>query len=121
MNSFLFITYRTTRKYHPNPWIHKYIFPNGILPSIRQIGKASEGLFIMEDWHNFGSHYDKTLMAWFENFNKSWIFLKKDYDSAFFIGCGNIICWHAQVRLERAIFNYGKLFFLKEVSSMGTN
>ena len=69
-----------TSKYHPNPWIHKYIFPNGILPSIQQIGRASERLFIMEDWHNFGAYYDKTLMAWYENFNQAWDTLKKDYD-----------------------------------------
>lgn len=73
-----------TSKYHPNPWIHKYIFPNGILPSIQQIAKASEKLFVMEDWHNFGAYYDKTLMAWFDNFNKAWDSLKKDYDHAYF-------------------------------------
>ena len=27
-----------------------------------------EGLFTMEDWHNFGADYDKTLMAWHKNF-----------------------------------------------------
>ena len=53
-------------------WIAKYIFPNGMLPSITQIGRAIEGLFVMEDWHNLGPHYDKTLMAWQKNFEKSW-------------------------------------------------
>ena len=46
-----------------NPWINKYIFPNGMLPSIKQLGKAIEGLFVMEDWHSFGADYDKTLIA----------------------------------------------------------
>jgi cyclopropane-fatty-acyl-phospholipid synthase len=55
-----------------NPWIDKYIFPGGMLPSISQIGSAIENLFVMEDWHNFGADYDKTLMAWFKNFNKNW-------------------------------------------------
>ena len=54
-----------------DPWINKYIFPNGMLPSIRQIGKAIEGLFVMEDWHNFSADYDKTLMAWYDNFEKT--------------------------------------------------
>lgn len=71
-------------KHYPNPWIHKYIFPNGVLPSIRQIGKASELLFVMEDWHNFGAHYDKTLMTWYTNFEKNWHFLKTYYDLTFF-------------------------------------
>ena len=53
-------------------WVNKYIFPNGMLPSISQIGKALEGYFVMEDWHNFGVDYDKTLMAWHKNFNGNW-------------------------------------------------
>lgn len=46
-----------------DPWINKYIFPNGCLPSVRQIANASEPHFVMEDWHNFGADYDTTLMA----------------------------------------------------------
>ena len=51
-----------------DPWIRKYIFTNGILPSIEQISRAAAGLFVMEDWHSFGANYDKTLMAWERNF-----------------------------------------------------
>jgi cyclopropane-fatty-acyl-phospholipid synthase len=54
------------------PWIDKYIFPNGMVPSIAQVGEAMDGLFVMEDWHNFGSYYDTTLVAWYENFDKHW-------------------------------------------------
>ena len=54
-------------------WTEKYIFPNCMLPSVAQIGKATEGLFVMEDWHNFGTDYDKTLMAWFKNFDTWWL------------------------------------------------
>ncbi|MFN7097825.1 MAG: class I SAM-dependent methyltransferase, partial [Gammaproteobacteria bacterium] len=64
-------------------WIGTYIFPNGLLPSITQIGRASEGIFVMEDWHNFGMDYDKTLMAWHNNFNKNWDNLKNHYDQKF--------------------------------------
>lgn len=53
-------------------WIDKYIFPNGDLPSIGQIGDAIDGLFVAEDMHNFGADYDKTLMAWFDNFEAAW-------------------------------------------------
>ncbi len=62
-------------------WINKYIFPNGMLPSIAQIGEATESLFIMEDWHNFGPDYDKTLMAWFKNFDAAWPALRGKYAS----------------------------------------
>lgn len=58
-------------------WISKYIFPNGQLPSIQQISLSIEGEFIMEDWHNLGSNYDKTLMVWHKNFNEHWDTLKQ--------------------------------------------
>lgn len=65
-------------------WISKYIFPNGMLPSIQQIGRCTEDLFIMEDWHNIGADYDKTLMAWHENFNRNWPKLQHMYDQRFY-------------------------------------
>ena len=65
-------------------WTVKYIFPNGVQPSVSQLGKAIEGLFIMEDWHNFGADYDKTLMAWYKNFNASWDKIKENYSERFY-------------------------------------
>jgi len=65
-------------------WTDKYIFPNGILPSIAQIGKAIENLFVMEDWHNFGSDYYKTLFAWFNNFDKNWEKISSRYLDPFY-------------------------------------
>ena len=67
-----------------DPWINKYIFPVGMLPSIKQIGNSTENVFVMEDWHNFGTDYDKTLMAWYQNFEQSWEELKAVYDDRFY-------------------------------------
>lgn len=41
-------------------------------------------LFVMEDWHNFGADYDKTLIAWYKNFQRNWDNVKKDYDERFY-------------------------------------
>ncbi|WIY52881.1 cyclopropane fatty acyl phospholipid synthase [Devosia sp. YIM 151766] len=68
---------------HGDPWAEKYIFPNGMLPSIAQIGAAMEGLFVMEDWHNFGADYDRTLLAWRDNFDAAWPTLSTQYDERF--------------------------------------
>ena len=67
-------------------WTSKYIFPNSVLPSAKQIAKASEGVFVLEDWHNFGSDYDPTLMAWYSNFTKNWNKIKMSgkYDERFY-------------------------------------
>ncbi len=67
-----------------DPWIDKYIFPNGMLPSASQLSKAWQGLFVLEDWHNFGTYYDPTLMAWLKNFEDSWNEIKNDYNDVFY-------------------------------------
>jgi len=68
----------------PNEWICRYIFPNGVIPTIAQIGKSAEKLFVVEDVHNFGADYDKTLMAWYDNFKQHWDQLKTRYDERFY-------------------------------------
>lgn len=65
-------------------WINKYIFPNGMLPSLAQISLAIEKLFVVEDLHDFGQDYAPTLQAWFKNFEQSWQELKPKYGEKFY-------------------------------------
>lgn len=67
-----------------DPWIEKYIFPNGLIPSAHQITRAIEGLFLIEDWHNFGPDYARTLLAWANNFESSWDALSERYSGRFY-------------------------------------
>jgi cyclopropane-fatty-acyl-phospholipid synthase len=67
-----------------DPWIDKYIFPNGVIPSIAQLASAMEGIWVMEDWHNFGPDYDRTLLAWWENFDRAWPALREKYGERFY-------------------------------------
>jgi cyclopropane-fatty-acyl-phospholipid synthase len=67
----------------PNDWLNKYIFPNYLIPSVPELGHAFQGLFSVEDWHNFGPYYDPTLCAWNENFERSWPKLAARYDERF--------------------------------------
>jgi len=66
-----------------DPWLAKYIFPNSMLPSARQITEAAEGIFILGDWHSFGPHYDPTLIAWHRNFIDNWRSIQDAYDQRF--------------------------------------
>lgn len=70
-------------KVNVDSWISKYIFPNGCLPSIQNIAETIENKFVMEDWHNFGADYDKTLMAWHERFLASWPDIESNYTPRF--------------------------------------
>jgi cyclopropane-fatty-acyl-phospholipid synthase len=66
-----------------NDWIEKYIFPDSIIPSIAQLGSAMEDLFIMEDWHNLSTDYDRTLLSWNANFQRNWPRLEAHYGGTF--------------------------------------
>lgn len=66
------------------PWTNRYIFPNGMLPSLAQLGAALESRFVMEDWHNFGPHYTPTLLAWHANFERAWPELQDKYGERFY-------------------------------------
>ena len=65
-------------------FIQKYIFPNGKIPDRFEINDASMDLLRLEDWHNFGPDYDKTLMVWLERFEAAWPELKSNYDERFY-------------------------------------
>jgi len=67
-----------------DPWIDKYIFRNGVIPSLKQISESVEPYFVIEDVHNFGPDYDKTLMAWHQNFAAAWPALKDQYSERFY-------------------------------------
>ncbi len=66
-----------------DPWIDRYIFPNAMLPSASQISRAFDGLFVLEDWHNFGVDYDRTLIEWHTNLDTHWPRLEKKYGERF--------------------------------------
>lgn len=60
------------RRCSSNPWMDKYIFPNGELPTVSQVNDAILDLFHLEDFHSFGQDYSITLRAWEENFRRHW-------------------------------------------------
>ncbi len=70
------IAARSNSKTLPDPWSGKYIFPNTLIPCLGEIASSTNGLFVMEDLHNFGADYDKTLQSWHRNFEAAWPALK---------------------------------------------
>ncbi|MBI2043644.1 cyclopropane fatty acyl phospholipid synthase [Candidatus Pacearchaeota archaeon] len=71
-------------KTYVDPWINKYIFPNGVLPSLKQVFSYSEKFFVLEDIHNFGPYYYRTLAEWEKNFRRGWPKLRKNYSERFY-------------------------------------
>jgi cyclopropane-fatty-acyl-phospholipid synthase len=71
------------RSSYIDPWLDKYIFPNGVLPTVGQIADATEGLFVIEDVHNFGAYYDRTLMAWNGKFQSNRADIEREFGDQF--------------------------------------
>lgn len=64
--------YISAQEEHPgDPWIKKYIFPGGTIPSLREIiGLMPEYCFYTLDVESLRRHYTQTLLCWRENFLK---------------------------------------------------
>jgi cyclopropane-fatty-acyl-phospholipid synthase len=75
---------RMTEPAATNPWIDKYIFPGGYLPSLSEIMPAIErsGLFVT-DIEVLRMHYAQTLQAWRERFQARREEAKALYDERF--------------------------------------
>jgi cyclopropane-fatty-acyl-phospholipid synthase len=70
-------------RFHADPWIKRYIFPNSVLPSLARLTRAAEAVFIVEDVKNIGPNYDPTLLAWEENFRRAWPIFADRYGERF--------------------------------------
>lgn len=88
-----------------DPWIERYIFPGGVIPSKLQITKAAKGIFAERDCHEFGACYDWTLMRWWQNFHTAWPELSKNpkYDRRFYR------MWEYYLKSCAGAFRAGKL------------
>ncbi len=71
-----------TPRQNTDPWFDRYIFPGGVVPSLDQLARATRGRWAIEDVHNFGPDYDRTLMAWHANIEAAWGEVP-DYDERF--------------------------------------
>jgi cyclopropane-fatty-acyl-phospholipid synthase len=102
-----------------DPWVTRYIFPNGELPTVGQIAQAIRGLFRLEDVHNFGLDYGRTLRRWEHNFVERWNLLRRGLEPMFddrffrkwiyFLGCSrgsfearNVDLWQIVMSKDRA-------------------
>lgn len=67
-----------------DPWFQKHIFPNAVIPTLGQLTTAMAEVLVPEDVHNLGPHYDRTLMAWWRNFDAAWPRLRDRYGDPFY-------------------------------------
>lgn len=73
------VTLRDASLPRTDDWMNKYIFPGGEIPHPQDYFDASEDILAVEDVHNFGTSYAKTLRAWKKNFITNWPKLEEKY------------------------------------------
>lgn len=72
-------------KEHPgDAWIKKYIFPGGVVPSLREMvtAMANDNFHIL-DIENLRLHYNKTLLCWEKNYKEHIEEVRKMFDERF--------------------------------------
>ena len=86
------------------PFIQKYIFPGGIIPSMSDMIKPIEASgLIISDCETLIHHYDKTLKIWLERFTKNKNKVKSLYDQNF------VRMWEFYLASCSAAFKYRDL------------
>lgn len=67
-----------------DPWVNRHIFPNSEVPTMARLSAALTDSFRLDDWHNLGCDYERTLLAWYRNFQDAWPRLKAGFDGHFY-------------------------------------
>lgn len=99
-----------------DPWIKKYIFPGGVVPSLREIlSILGEDNFHTLDVENLRMHYNKTLLCWVENYRKHITEIKEMFDERF------VRMWNLYLCSCAATFHNGIIDIHQVLATKGIN
>lgn len=72
------------KEHSGDAWIKKYIFPGGVVPSLREmVYTMAEDNFHILDVENLRLHYNKTLLCWQKNYREHIDAVRKMFDERF--------------------------------------
>lgn len=104
------------KEYPGDPWIKKYIFPGGMVPSLREIiSIAAEENFHTQDVENLRQHYNRTLLCWRENYLSNLEEVRKKFDERF------VRMWHLYLAACAATFHNGIIDLHQILFTKGIN
>ncbi len=99
-----------------DPWIDKYIFPGGYIPSVREtVAHLPAQNFQLTDYENLRIHYAMTLDKWWQRFETHKKTVLKMYDEKFYR------MWRFYLASSSAAFRYGDLTLSQFVFTKGLN
>ena len=102
---------------HPgDPWIKKYIFPGGMVPSLREVlADVAEDNFHTLDVENLRPHYNRTLLCWERNFREHINEVRQMFDEKF------VRMWDLYLSSCAATFNNGIIDLHQILMTKGIN
>lgn len=104
-------------KEHPGePWIRKYIFPGGVIPSLREmVSCVAEDDFHVLDIEDLRPHYNRTLLCWEKNFSDHREEVTEMFDEKF------VRMWDMYLSACAATFHNGIIDLHQILMSKGVN
>ncbi len=103
-------------EYPGDPWIKKYIFPGGVIPSLREIIHLSADYkYYVQDVESLRRHYVKTLLCWHERFEAHLPEIRNLFDERF------IRMWEMYLASCAASFNNGVIDLHQILFTKGVN
>lgn len=103
-------------EYPGDAWIKKYIFPGGVIPSLREIIHLSADYkYYVQDVESLRRHYVKTLLSWYERFEAHLPEVRKLFDERF------IRMWQMYLCSCAASFNNGVIDLHQILFTKGVN
>lgn len=104
------------KEYPGDPWIKKYVFKGGVIPSLREIiNICGDYKFYVIDVESLRRHYVKTLLCWRDNYNKNIDKISKMFNQEF------IRMWELYLSSCAATFNNGIIDLHQILITKGLN
>ena len=99
-----------------DPWIKKYIFPGGVVPSLREmLSCAAEDGFHTMDVENLRLHYNRTLLCWEKNYREHLDEVRNMFDERF------VRMWDLYLSSCAATFHNGIIDLHQVLFTKGVN
>ena len=104
------------KEYPGDAWIRKYIFPGGVIPSLREtVSHMAEENFHIVDVENLRLHYNQTLLCWLENYREHIGKVGEMFDERF------VRMWDLYLAACAAVFHNGIVDLHQILATKGVN
>ncbi len=104
------------KEYPGDAWIRKYIFPGGVIPSLREtVSHMAEENFHIVDVENLRLHYNQTLLCWLENYREHISEVGEMFDERF------VRMWDLYLAACAAVFHNGIVDLHQILATKGVN